>query len=144
MNEQFNIIDNFTIGAYSNNNMAFSVDDKLVSIDFDIPLMPYQAFIDVLRFPDMCQHISEAGLGNATGVTFRKDFTSYPLYRFDREKLFEICPDVVLAYENLAPMDQLEKMNTLKVEIEDGTVDDIPFGWDPDKEEYEEDDEIEF
>lgn len=145
MSEQYNA-NGVLIGTHSeHNNMSLLVDVKGemtdASIDFDVPLMPYQAFLDIEKFPNVCQFVTETGLGSATGVCLRQNFVSYPLYHFDREKLYEICPDAVRAYEEVAPMDELRKIHTLEVEdITDvaETIDDVPFGWEPEEDEYDE------
>lgn len=59
----------------------------------------YCGFVDLNNMPELEEFIEENKLGEFTGLTQRSGFCEYPLYLFNAERLRELCPDGMQAYE---------------------------------------------
>lgn len=59
----------------------------------------YCGFVDLNNMPELEKFIEENKLGEFTGLTQRSGFCEYPLYLFNAERLRELCPDGIQAYE---------------------------------------------
>lgn len=59
----------------------------------------YCGFVDLNNMPELEEFIEENKLGEFTGLTQRSGFCEYPLYLFNVERLRELCPDGMQAYE---------------------------------------------
>ena len=71
--------------------------DMTVNQDSKAP--DYCGYVDTNNMPELAQFIEENKIGEFTGLTKRSGFCEYPLYLFDPEKLRELCPDGMEAYE---------------------------------------------
>lgn len=59
----------------------------------------YCGYVDLNNMPELEKFIAENDLGEFTGLTQRSGFCEYPLYLFNVDKLRELCPDGMQAYE---------------------------------------------
>ena len=59
----------------------------------------YCGYIDTNNMPELANFIEDNDIGEFTGLTKRSGFCEYPLYLFNPEKLRELCPDGMEAYE---------------------------------------------
>lgn len=59
----------------------------------------YCGYIDLNNMPELEKFIADNDLGEFTGLTKRSGFCEYPLYLFNVDKLREMCPDGMQAYE---------------------------------------------
>lgn len=59
----------------------------------------FYGYLDTNKLSDIGKFVEENGLGEFTGVMGRSGFCRYPLYKFNREKLREFCPDGLEQYE---------------------------------------------
>jgi len=59
----------------------------------------YCGYVDLNNMPELEKFIEENDLGEFTGLTQRSGFCEYPLYLFNVDKLRELCPDGMQAYE---------------------------------------------
>ena len=60
---------------------------------------PYCAFVDTNNMPELEDFLVENGIAEFTGLEQKSGYCSYPLYQFDVEKMRELCPDGMAAYE---------------------------------------------
>lgn len=63
------------------------------------PLLPYQAYVDTNNLPEAELLIKSIGIGEPTGEMRTSGLSTYPLYKFNKEKLQEYCPEGVMNYE---------------------------------------------
>lgn len=59
----------------------------------------YCGYVDLNNMPELEKFIADNDLGEFTGLTQRSGFCEYPLYLFNVDKLREMCPDGMQAYE---------------------------------------------
>lgn len=59
----------------------------------------YCGYVDLNNMPELEKFIADNKLGEFTGLVQRSGFCEYPLYLFNAEKLRELCPDGMQAYE---------------------------------------------
>lgn len=59
----------------------------------------YCGYVDLNNMPELEKFIADNDLGEFTGLTKRSGFCEYPLYLFHVDKLREMCPDGMQAYE---------------------------------------------
>ena len=59
----------------------------------------YCGYLDTNNMSEIERFIKENGIGEFTGWKQRSGFCSYPLYKFDPEKLRELCPKGMAEYE---------------------------------------------
>ena len=60
----------------------------------------YCGYLDVNNMPGIEKFVTDNGIGEFTGLTKRSGFCEFPLYMFDPDKLKELCPDGMKAYED--------------------------------------------
>ncbi len=71
--------------------------DLTVNLEGKAP--DYCGYVDLNNMPEMERFIEDNDLGEFTGLTRRSGFCEYPLYMFNVDKLREMCPDGMQAYE---------------------------------------------
>lgn len=96
------------INSYMNNGCLYiglntcseypeAYGDITVNLDGKVP--DYCGFVDVNNMPELEQFLEENKIGEFTGLKKRSGFCEYPLYLFDADRLRELCPDGMKAYE---------------------------------------------
>lgn len=81
-----------------------------LTVNFDETLPSYHAYIDVNNLSTAEEFIRENGLGEPTGKVKLSGFCSYPLYKFNEDRLKEVCKKGIEAYENtLSEMFSIKK-----------------------------------
>ncbi len=71
--------------------------DLTVNLEGKAP--DYCGYVDLNNMPELEKFIEDNDLGEFTGLTRRSGFCEYPLYMFNVDKLREMCPDGMQAYE---------------------------------------------
>lgn len=71
--------------------------DLTVNLEGKAP--DYCGYVDLNNMPELERFIEDNNLGGFTGLTRRSGFCEYPLYMFNVDKLREMCPDGMQAYE---------------------------------------------
>ena len=71
--------------------------DVTVNLLSSVPA--YCAFVDTNNMPELEDFLVGNGIAEFTGIQQRSGYCSYPLYLFDVEKMRELCPDGMAAYE---------------------------------------------
>ena len=71
--------------------------DLTVNLSGKVP--DYCGYVDLNNMPELEQFIEENKLGEFTGLVKRSGYCEYPLYLFDANRLNELCPDGMQAYE---------------------------------------------
>lgn len=97
------------INNYMNNNGLYlglmgREDDYFesygdISVNLGTKAPDYCAYVDLNNMPELEKFIEENDLGEFTGLTQRSGFCEYPLYMFNVDKLRELSPDCMAAYE---------------------------------------------
>lgn len=59
----------------------------------------YCGYIDTNNMPEAEEFLRKNDLGYFTGLVGRSGFCTYPMYCFNVEKLRELCPEGMAAYE---------------------------------------------
>ncbi len=96
--QQYMDQDNLYIGLLCNEDGYIEpFADLTVNLGGDMP--NYCAYVDTNNLPDAESFIQEHELGTFTGFTKRSGYCEYPLYMFEPDKLRELCPDGLAAYE---------------------------------------------
>ena len=100
-----------TMGSYMDNNAVYlglmdreNEKDEFwcdVTVNLGGNLPPYCGYLDTDNSPGIMKFVEKYHLGKFTGIPGYSGFRVYPLYKFDREKLRELCPDEVELYERL-------------------------------------------
>lgn len=70
-----------------------------VTVNIDAPAPDYCGYLDTNNLSNVEKFITENGLGEFTGLTGRSGYCEYPLYLFHADKLRELCPEQMAAYE---------------------------------------------
>lgn len=70
----------------------------------------YCGYVDLNNMPELEKFIEENDLGEFTGLTQRSGFCEYPLYLFNVDKLRELCPEGMQAYEHSIGRDKQDKV----------------------------------
>ncbi len=86
--------------------------DITVNLSGTVP--DYCGYLDVNHLPELEKFIQKNGIGEFTGLTKQSGFCVYPLYFFDAEKLRELCPAGMLAYEQKIGKVSIEKKEAKK------------------------------
>lgn len=60
----------------------------------------YCGYVDLNNMPELEEFIDKNNLGEFTGLTQKSGFCEYPLYHFNAERLRELCPEGMKAYES--------------------------------------------
>lgn len=85
------------IGLVEQGEYPESYGDLTVNLAGKAP--DYCGYVDLNNMPELEKFIAENDLGEFTGLTQRSGFCEYPLYLFNVDKLRELCPDGMQAYE---------------------------------------------
>lgn len=108
---QFGTTENvsLTVNTYANNKSLYvgMTTEKDGSPEFygnvtvnllaEVP--PYCAFVDTNNMPELEDFLVKNDIAEFTGLVERSGFCCYPLYLFDPDKMHELCPDGMAAYE---------------------------------------------
>ena len=70
-----------------------------VTVNLLTSVPPYCAFVDTNNMPQLEDFLVENGIAEFTGLEQKSGYCNYPLYQFDVEKMRELCPDGMAAYE---------------------------------------------
>ncbi len=70
-----------------------------LTVNLGTKVPPYCAYIDTNNLPEAIRFIEEHNLGEFTTIVGFSGFCEYPLYMFNVERLRELCPDGMEAYE---------------------------------------------
>ncbi len=94
-----NYLDNngMYIGIMTSSDYPEPYGDMTVNLDSKAP--DYCGYIDTNNMPELAKFIEDNDIGEFTGLTKRSGFCEYPLYLFNPEKLRQLCPDGMEAYE---------------------------------------------
>lgn len=97
------------VSTYANNKSLFvgmtTMEDGVpepycdVTVNLLETLPPYCAFVDTNNMPELEDFLVKNGLAEYTGLEQRSGYCTYPLYRFDTERMRELCGDGILDYE---------------------------------------------
>lgn len=60
----------------------------------------YCGYVDMKYMPELEDFIKDNHLGEFTGLTKRSGLFDYPLYLFNADRLRELCPEQMAAYEH--------------------------------------------
>lgn len=71
-----------------------------VTVNIDAPAPDYCGYLDTNNLSNVENFIRENDLGEFTGLTCRSGYCEYPLYLFNVDKLRELCPEQMAAYEH--------------------------------------------
>lgn len=71
-----------------------------VTVNLSDKAPDYCGYIDINNMPELEKFIEDNDLGEFTGLMQRSGFCEYPLYLFNVDKLKELCPDDMKAYED--------------------------------------------
>lgn len=71
-----------------------------LTVNIDAPAPAYCGYLDTNNLANAEKFVTENGLGEFTGLTGRSGFCEYPLYLFDVDRLRELCPKQMAAYEH--------------------------------------------
>ena len=71
-----------------------------VTVNIDAPAPDYCGYLDTNNLSNVENFIRENDLGEFTGLTGRSGYCEYPLYLFNVDKLRELCPEQMAAYEH--------------------------------------------
>lgn len=72
--------------------------DMTVNLNGRVP--DYCGYVDMSNMPELAEFIEKNDIGEVTGLTARSGFNEYPLYLFHVDKLRELCPEGMAAYEH--------------------------------------------
>lgn len=71
-----------------------------MTVNIDAPAPNYCGYLDTNNLSNVERFVCENDLGEFTGLTGRSGFCEYPLYLFNVDKLRELCPEQMAAYEH--------------------------------------------
>lgn len=82
-----------------------------LTVNIDAPAPDYCGYLDTNNLSNAEKFVTENELGEFTGLTGRSGYCEYPLYLFNVDKLRELCPEQMAAYEHSigADVKKLEK-----------------------------------
>jgi hypothetical protein len=89
-----------------------SYADITVNLSGTVP--DYCGYLDTNRLPELEEFVQKNGIGEFTGLTKQSGFCVYPLYLIHVEKLRELCPAGMLAYEQKIGRGSSEKKEEKK------------------------------
>jgi hypothetical protein len=97
------------IGQYANNGrLAISMNTfedgypepyGSLTVNIDAPAQDYCGYLDTNNLANAEKFVTENGLGEFTGITAKSGYCEFPLYMFNVNKLRELCPGQMEAYE---------------------------------------------
>lgn len=70
-----------------------------LTVNIDAPAPNYCGYLDTNNFSNVERFVCENDLGEFTGLMGRSGFCEYPLYLFNVDRLRELCPEQMAAYE---------------------------------------------
>jgi hypothetical protein len=70
-----------------------------VTVNLLDTLPPYCAFVDINNMPELEDFLVKNKLAEFTGLEQKSGYCTYPLYRFDTERMRKLCGDGILEYE---------------------------------------------
>jgi hypothetical protein len=70
-----------------------------LTVNIDAAAPDYCAYLDINNLSNAEKFVTENGLGEFTGITARSGYCEFPLYMFNVNKLRELCPGQMDAYE---------------------------------------------
>lgn len=76
-----------------------------LTVNIDAPAPDYCGYLDTNNLSNAEKFVTEHGLGEFMGLTGRSGYCEYPLYLFHAEKLRELCPEQMAAYERSIGVD---------------------------------------
>ena len=115
---QFGTMENvtLTVNTYVDNNSLYvgmtTVEDGFpepygdITVNMLSSVPPYCAFVDTNNMPELEDFLVKNGIAEFTGIEQRSGYCSYPLYLFNGEKMRELCPDGMAAYEQVNGLDK--------------------------------------
>ncbi len=105
-----------TVNTYVDNNSLYvgmiTEEDGFpepygdVTVNLLAAVPPYCAFVDTNNMPELEDFLVKNGIAEFTGLMQQSGYCSYPLYLFDMEKMRELCPDGMAAYEQENGLDK--------------------------------------
>lgn len=106
--DSFGSTNNISIGLTSIEDGCEELFAEL-TVDFNEEVLPaYHGYLDIGgNLEGIEELVEENGLGERTGKVKQSGFDSYPLYKFNEEKLKELDPKGIEAYEN--SLEQMRK-----------------------------------
>lgn len=76
-----------------------------ITVNIDEPTPDYCGYLDTNNLSNVEKFVVAHKLGEFTGFTGRSGYCEYPLYRFNAEKLRELCPQQMTEYERSIGVD---------------------------------------
>lgn len=70
-----------------------------VTVNLGRKIPPYCAFVDTNNMPEAEDFLTDNRLASFTGLVQESGYCTYPLYRFNAERLRQLCPGGMAAYE---------------------------------------------
>lgn len=70
-----------------------------LTVNLDTPAPDYCGYLDTNNLGNVEKFVTDNDLGEFTGLVGRSGYCEYPLYLFHVEKLRELCPEQMAAYE---------------------------------------------
>ena len=71
-----------------------------LTVNIDAPAPNYCGYLDTNNLSNAEKFVVDNDLGEFTGLMGRSGFCEYPLYLFNVDKLRELCPEQMAAYEH--------------------------------------------
>lgn len=70
-----------------------------MTVNLGLKIPPYCAFVDTNNMPEAEDFLIDNRLASFTGLVQESGYCTYPLYRFNVERLRQLCPSGMAAYE---------------------------------------------
>jgi len=70
-----------------------------VTVNLERKIPPYCAFVDTNNMPEAEDFLIDNRLASFTGLVQESGYCTYPLYRFNVERLRQLCPSGMETYE---------------------------------------------
>ena len=70
-----------------------------ITVNLGVAVPNFCAYVDTNNMPDIESFLVENKIAEATGLSKRSGYCEYPLYLFNTERLRELCPAGIAAYE---------------------------------------------
>ncbi|MBR1737462.1 MAG: DUF4313 domain-containing protein [Firmicutes bacterium] len=71
----------------------------ILTVNIVPSLPPYYAYLDTNNIPCAEQFVRDNKLGAFTGIMGNSGYCSYPLYQFDKDRLYELAAEDMAIYE---------------------------------------------
>ena len=85
-----------------------------VTVNIDAPAPNYCGYLDTNNLSNVERFVHENDLGEFTGFMSRSGYCEYPLYLFNVDKLRELCPEQMAAYEHSIGVTDRKKIGVIK------------------------------